>query len=51
LKGIEPDIVVEPSEEQLEAVSESNSTQYEITVDPGKDIQLQTALDFLSDLL
>ncbi len=51
LKGIEPDIVVEPSKEQLEAVSESNSTQYEITIDPGKDIQLQTALEFLIDLL
>lgn len=51
LKGIEPDIVVEPSKEQLEAVSESNSTQYEIAVEPGKDIQLQTALAFLIDLL
>jgi hypothetical protein len=35
----------------LEAVSESNSTQYEIAVEPGKDIQLQTALAFLIDLL
>lgn len=51
LKGIEPDIVVSPSEEQMEAIGESDSTQYEIKVDPAKDIQLTTALDVLIEQL
>jgi carboxyl-terminal processing protease len=51
LKGIEPDILVEPSKAQLEAVKESDSTKYEITIDTDKDIQLKTALDLLIEQL
>jgi carboxyl-terminal processing protease len=51
LKGIEPDILVEPSKAQLEAAKESDSTKYEITIDTDKDIQLKTALDLLIEQL